>query len=150
MESINITRMDLTSFDIRAWKEGEGSELKKWIGFGFYKTKFVNNNGSTTIYYDKKECEEFDRVLDKKLTEELFNEMCDRFYELIEESENTKTDEDIYGITIKCWPIWTILDALSKYPEWGNGVMLRRLIRVREFTESFSYELSKKVKDGSY
>jgi len=144
---ITITRIGLSPIDVAAWKEGEGEELKRWIGFGFYKTKFIYNESSTIINYDEKECEVFGEVLDEKLTEELFNNICDRFFELIEESKSVNTNNEIYKIMVKCWPMWTIFDELSKYPEYGNDNMIRRLIRVRKETESFSYELSSRIKN---
>ena len=133
-------------FDTKAWYEGESKELEKWFGVGFYNTIFVSNDNIVTIYYDKDECDKFDEAMDKKLTENLFNELCDFFFELIKEAGNIESDEDIFKITVKCWPAFTIFDEISKYPEWATDSMLRRLIRIRTTTETFSYELAGKVK----
>ena len=133
-------------FDTKAWYEGESKELEKWLGVGFYNTIFVSNDNIVTIYYDKAECDKFDEAMDKKLTENLFDELCDIFFELIEEAGNMGSDEDIFKITVRCWPALTIFDEISKYPEWATDSMLRRLIRVRTTTEAFSYELAGKVK----
>ena len=67
-------------FDTKAWYEGESKELEKWFGVGFYNTIFVSNDNIVTIYYDKDECDKFDEAMDKKLTENLFNELCDFFF----------------------------------------------------------------------
>ncbi len=136
-------------FDIKAWYEGESKELEKWLGVGFYNTIFVSNDDIVTIYYDKDECDKFDEAMDKKLTENLFDKLCDIFFELIEEADNIESDEDIFKITVRCWPALTIFDEISKYPEWATDSMLRRLIRVRTTTEAFSYELAGKVKNQS-
>ena len=85
-------------------------------------------------------------MLDEKLTEELFNELCDYFFELIGQADNLNTKEEIFNISVKLWPAYTIFDELSKYPEFGNDSMVRRLIRIRTTTESFSYELESKIK----
>jgi len=131
--------------DIRAWYEGESEELKKRIGFGFYNTIFVSNNGNVTVYYDKEECNKWDEILEKNLTEDLFHELCNEFFALIRESAEIESEIKLFEIMIKSWPAQTIFDEISKYPEYANDNMLIRLVRVRKTTESFSYELSKKL-----
>jgi len=132
-------------FDIRAWYEGESKELEKWIGFGFYNTIFISENSKVTIYYEKEECDKFDKILDEKLTEELFNNLCDNLFEIIGASEDVKSNEEIYNLSVKSWPTLTIFDEVSKYPEYATDPMLLRLIRVRKETEAFPYELSRKA-----
>ena len=132
-------------FDIKAWYEGESKEFERWTGFGFYNTIFVSKNGIVTVYYNKEECDKFENILDEKLNEDFFNNLCDDFFGLIEEAGNIKSDEDVYNISVKCWPALTIFDEISKYPEWATDDILRRLIRVRKTTESFHYELSKRA-----
>lgn len=127
--NIKITRIGFTFDDADAWKKGEGDELKKWIGFGFYKTKFICKNGNVTAVYDNNEVKEFEKVLDDKLTEELFDRMCEEYFKAIEEKN-----------IVKAWPMLTIFDELSKYPEYGNDYMLRRLMRIRESTQSVFYK----------
>jgi len=134
-------------FDTKAWYEGESKELEKWFGVGFYNTIFLSKDSVVTIYYDKEECDKFDEAMDRKLTENLFDKLCDIFFELIREAGSIESDEDIFKITVGCWPTLTIFDEISKYPEWATDSMLRRLIRVRTTTETFSYELAKKVKN---
>jgi len=143
----DCTRIGFTELDIKVWKEGSGDELKKWVGVGMYKTKFIFNNGSVTSYNNLHECEELDKALNTKLTEELFNNMCDKYFELIEKSKNAKTKEDIHKIMIKCWPMWIIFDILDNYPYFGTDNMLRRTMRIRTQTEDFYYKLSKRLNE---
>lgn len=132
---------------LKAWYEGESKELEKWLGFGFFNHIFVSRNGLMTLYYDVEEAKKFDEILEEKLTEELFNELCEHFFELIKKGDDSNTNEEIYKLTVKLWPAYTIFDVLSKYPEFGNEDMIRRLIRIRETTESFAYELESKIND---
>ncbi|MEK6906021.1 MAG: hypothetical protein AABW81_00175 [Nanoarchaeota archaeon] len=140
-----ITRLDYYLIDVMAWYEGESSELKKWLEFGFYNSFFVVENNNLEVYYDLEECEEFDKVLEEKLTEDFFNRLCDYFFELIEQSKNAETKDEIFKIIVKCWPALVIFEEISNYPEYASDSMLRRIIRLRKTTESFSYNLSKKV-----
>jgi len=142
----DISRLGGSFFDIKAWWEGESRELEKKIGFGFYNTIFVVKTNNVTLYYDEEECKEFYKILDEKLTEDFFDELCDNFFKLIEETEFVNSDEKIFEFMVKCWPALVIFEELSNYPEYATDSMLRRLIRVRKNTESFSYELSKKLK----
>lgn len=124
--------------NLESWRIGESDELKKWIGFGFYKSKFTLKNRVLTIEYNDKEIIEFDKALEKYLDEELFDKMCDRFFKLIELSKT----ESNFEIEVKCMPILTIFDEISKYPQWANERMMRRLIRVRQSTHEFIYKLN--------
>lgn len=131
--------------DIKAWYEGESKELEKWIGFGFYNTLFVVDNGNVTVYYDNEECNKWDEVLNEILTEDLFHNLCDDFFELIRQAEQIESELELFKIMVKSWPALSIFDEISKYPEYANSNMLIRLIRVRKTTEAFSYDLSKKL-----
>jgi len=141
----DITRISVCLKDIRAWYLGESDELKKWIGFGFYNTIFVVENNNVVVYYDKEECKEFEKVLDEKLDESLFDSLCDDFFKLINESEKGEGKENLFNISVKCWPALNIFDVISRYPEYATETMLTRLMRVRKTTESFHYELAKKI-----
>lgn len=143
----DCTRIGFTELDVQIWKEGAGDGLKKWLGAGIYKTKFVFHEGSVTSYLNTKECEEFDNALEEELTEELFNRMCERYFELIEKSKNAKTKEEVHKIMVECWPIWIIFDILDNYPECGTDSMLRRVMRIRTQKQDFFYELSKKLNE---
>ncbi|MFH1365685.1 MAG: hypothetical protein ABIH28_03815 [archaeon] len=143
----DCTKIGFTESDIKAWKEGAGDELKRWLGVGMYKTKFIFNEGSVTSYNNLKECEELDKALKQKLTEELFNKMCDKYFELIEDAKIAKTKEDIYKIMVKCWPMWIIFDILDNYPCFGTDNMLRRIMRIRTQTQDFYYNLSKRLNE---
>jgi hypothetical protein len=131
--------------DVKAWHLGESEELKKWLDFGFFNHIFVCKNKWMILYYDIKEGEKFHEALSKKLTEELFNELCDYFFELIERSDKLNLTEELFEIIVKSWPAFTIFDEISKYPELTNESMIRRLIRIRQTTHTFSYEISKKL-----
>lgn len=143
----DCTKIGFTELDIKAWKEGSGDELKKWLGVGMYKTKFIFKAGKVTSYNNLKECEELDKALNKKLTEELFHKMCDKYFELIEESESAKNKEVIYKIMVKCWPIWIIFDILDNFPYFGTNSMLRRAMRIRTQNQDFYYKLSKRLNE---
>jgi len=133
-----VTR-HVSLLDVKAWHEGESKELKKWFGFGFFNHIFVSENGRVTVYYDTEELDKFDEIIREKLTEDLFNELCDYLFELIEKSKNAASDEEIFELYSKMWPAFTIFDELSKHPELGNEYMIRRLIRIRKTTEDFSF-----------
>lgn len=137
-------------FDVKAWHEGESTELKKWIGVGFFNHIFQSEKGLVTLYYDIDEANNFEKVLDKKLTEKFFDKLCHNFFELIDQEECVDTEEKVFNLSVKIWPALTIFDEISKYPEWATHSMLRRLIRVKTSTESFSYKLSAKVDHSKY
>lgn len=139
----NCTRIGFTELDVKAWKQGSGDELKKWLGVGMYKTKFVLKEGKVSSYNNLKECEELDKALNEKLTEELFNEMCEQYFKLIKESEDAKTTDEIHSIMVKCWPIWIVFDILDNYPYFGTDKMIRRALRIRTEHQGFYYKLSK-------
>ena len=144
----DCARIGFTELEVQARKEGSGDELKKWLGVGMYKTKFIFNDGSVTSHNNLKECEKLDKALNQKLTEELFNNMCDKYFELIEESRSAKAKEEIRKIMVKCWPMWIIFDILDNYPDCGTDSMLRRVMRIRTHKQDFFYELSKKLNDS--
>ena len=135
-----ITRIGLSNEYVDNWLKGESDELKKWIGFGFYKTEVKLEQGAVTFIYEEDEIREFEEALSKCLDEDLFDRMCDRFFELVELEGELSNDE----IEIQCMPILTIFDEISKYPEWATEDMLRRLIRIRENYHEFIYKLGKK------
>jgi len=140
----DISRLDCSLFDVRVWYHGEGEELKKALGFGFFETIFLTENGKLTLYYNLEECNSYYQILDEKLDEDFFNELCDDFIELME-FENAKSKQEVFFLLVKLWPALAIFHAVSNYPEYGNDSMLRRLNRIRKTTESFSYELSSRV-----
>ena len=139
-----LTR-ECSLFSIKSWNEGESNELKKWIGFGFFNHIFVSEDGIVTLYYNVEEGDRFHEVLKEKLTEELFHKLCDNFFELLEEFENVKNNDEFYNLSVKCWPALSIFDEISKYPEFATPLMIRRLMRIRKTTESFFYDLEKKL-----
>lgn len=140
----SVTR-ECSLFDIKAWYEGEGGELEKLIGIGFFNHIFLSRDGIVTLYYDVEEADRFDEWLDENFTEEFFNELCDNFWELTEKIYFIESNEAVFELTVKMWPALLFFDEFSKYPEWGNDAMIRRLIRIRASTESASYKLANKV-----
>ena len=139
-------------FDIESWYKGESEELEKWIGMGFYNHLFNSRNNLVVLYYDLEEAKSFEQALDEKLTEELFDNLCDNFYGLIENSNENppNTEKDVFDLSVKIWPALTIFHEISNYPDWATESMLRRLIRIRATTEAFSYQLSKKIDHSKY
>lgn len=140
----------LSLFDVKAWYEGESKEFEKWTGSGFYNTIFNSENGMVEVYYDKEEVDKFEKVLNEKLDEEFFDEICDDFFQLIEDAKEAVEEMEIFDISIRAWPALIIFDEISKYPEWATESMLRRLVRIRNATESFHYDLSKKVDHSKF
>ena len=132
--------------DIRAWHLGESEELKKWLGSGFFNHIFISKKDSVILYYNFKEEEKVLDSIKQKLTSDFFNELCNSFFELIEQSEKTNSHEKLFNITVRCWPAWTIFDYISKFPEIASQDIIRRLIRIRKNTEEFPYRLSDRMK----
>ena len=142
----SVVRHGYSLFDIRAWYEGESSELKKWIGTGFFNHLFVIEKNSVTLYYEFDEGEKIWQILKENLTEEFFDKLCDFYFEQIDNSQKISTNNEIFEIYVKIWPVLTIFDEISKYPEdLANDHILRRLTRIRETTQDFSYKLSNKA-----
>ncbi len=135
--------------DVQAWNEGESTELKKWFGFGLFNHLFISEKRMVRLYYNYEEGEEFWNLLENNLTEELFNQLCDHLFDLIEQSKLTDSKDKLFKIAVQCWPVWAVFAELSNYPELATELMMRRLLRVRRSTESFSYELSKRMEDKS-
>ncbi|MBI4116123.1 hypothetical protein HY449_00080 [Candidatus Pacearchaeota archaeon] len=142
----DVTRQS-TFIGLRAWHEGESKELEKWIGFGFFNHIFLFKNGMLTLFYDVEEGDKFHEVLKEKLKEDFFDRLCEHFFEFVKKGKTANSNSEIYEILVRLWPAFTIFDELSKYPEIGNGYMIRRLIRLREHTESFSYELENRINE---
>jgi len=140
-----LSRIGFSSLDVKAWYEGESSELMKVLGCGFFNTIFLVEKDNVCAYYEAEEVKNFDKALDELLTEDFFNNICDDFFELIRLSKETFSHEGIFEIIVKCWPALTIFHEISNYPEYANKSMLRRLFKIRKSTESFIYELSHKL-----
>ena len=91
-------------FDVRAQHEGESIEIKKWIGVGFFNHLFQSEKGLVTLYYNMDEANNFEKALDKKLTEEFFDKLCHNFFELIDQEKDADTDEKVFNLLVKIWP----------------------------------------------
>lgn len=135
-----------SSFDLKAWHEGESQELRKKIGFGFDSHIFVCKSNVITIYYSLEEAEKFEAWMEENFTEIFFNELCDEFVDLVDKIPEVNSNEEVFKLSVKMWPALLFFDELSKYPEWGNDSMIRRLMRLRTSTEASHYELSQKAK----
>jgi len=145
--SENITRLSYNFLNVYAWYKGESEELKKWLGFGFEKTMFVSKDENITIHYEAKECRQWWDTITEKLTEELFDEICDNYLDLIKQVDNLQTNQEILDFLIKCTPAWAIFDEVSKYPEdLATPSMIMRLTRIRQTTEALPYQLAKRIK----
>ena len=132
-EYIKSTIRMMSLPEIKEWYEGESGGLKKLIGFGFENHLFISENGVVTLYYDNDEGEKFHDVLKEKLTEEFFDEICDKFVEAMEE-----------GSLINAWPMLTVFDEIDNYPELATPEILRRLMRIRSSFHEFFYNLEGK------
>ena len=97
-----------------------GGTQRQALELALHLQKMGHNVKVYTVYYDKEECDKFDEAMDRKLTENLFDKLCDIFFELIREAGSIESDEDIFKITVGCWPTLTIFDEISKYPEWAQ------------------------------
>jgi hypothetical protein len=129
--------------NVKEWHTGDSVELEKWIGLGLNQL-FVSENGKVTLYYDSGEGNRFHEVLEKRLTPELFDELCRTFFELIDELNEATLEEKIGEIIVKCWPMMTIFHEISLYPDFVSPEDLERLVRLRQNTESFFYDIEKK------
>jgi len=140
-----VTR-NASLFDVNAWYEGESRELEKYIGVGFFNHLFVSKENRVTLYYDIEEGDKFWEIIEEILTDDFFNDLCDGFFSIIE-NPSPDNDKEIYDLIVKIRPALAIFDEISKYPEYlATPEILRRLMRVRISTESFSYDIAKKVK----
>lgn len=121
---------------IEEWKIGEGDNLKKILGVGFYKTIFIKKGDWIEFYYENEEVKAFEKALSELIGEEEFNYLCDQFMKLIDEQE----------ILIReLVPYLTIFNEFEEYPEYMEGSMSRRLMRVRSSTEDKLYKLIKEL-----
>ncbi|MBI5803597.1 hypothetical protein HY448_02835 [Candidatus Pacearchaeota archaeon] len=134
---------------VKGWYKGDLDELMRWVGFSFSNTIYESKDGWVAVYYDEDEDngDKFHEILQKKLTGDMFNEVCDYFFEMINKSQNVSSDEEILDIFTKLHPVYTIFDEISRYPKIATDDMMRRIIRVRKTTESFAHNLDRKVKD---
>jgi len=87
------------------------------------------------FYYNQEEVEKFETALETLIGEEKFNDLCDRFMELID-----KSDIRIRELV----PYLTIFNEFDEYPSYMEGGMERRLMRVRESTQGKIYDLIKR------
>lgn len=137
----DITRIGFNFCNVKIWFFGESLELKKVIGFGFNNTIFHSKNGTVTAYYDEEESKKFYDILDKVLNENFFNLLG---------FINYKNNDKIFNFLIKIWPSLVIFHEIFNYPEYANNDMLRRLFKLRKFTESFFYEFFKKIEEKNF
>lgn len=121
---------------IQEWHIGESQNLRFMLDIGFHNTIFISKNGTVEFYYSQKEIEKFEEALEKYLDEETFHGICNEFIRKINEQ-----DVKIRNIV----PHLTIFNEIDEYPEWieekYRDDCLRRLLRVRQSTESILYKL---------
>ena len=124
-----VTRIGLTDKDVIAWSLGE-EEL------GLKNSFFICENGVVTQYCDGEEGEKFHEFI-KNLKEEEFDEVCENFFEAIENKNLAKMHVAL-----------AIFDEIDNY-SLDNEYINKRLKRVRESTQEEAYKLgeSNGVKD---
>jgi len=125
-----VTRIGETLNNVLAWSKGEEK-------LGLKNSLFICENGVVTQYCDGKEGEKFYEFI-KNLTEEEFDNICDDFFEAIENKDLTKMHIAL-----------AVFDEIDNNPEIANLNILKRLKRVRESSERKPYELGESdgVKD---
>ena len=116
-----VTRIGLTDKDVIAWSLGE-KEL------GLKNSFFICENGVVTQYCDKEEGEKCHEFI-KNLKEEEFDEVCENFFEAIENKNLAKMHVAL-----------AIFDEIDNY-SLGNEYINKRLKRVRESTQEEAYKL---------
>ncbi|MEK6757613.1 MAG: hypothetical protein AABX88_00650 [Nanoarchaeota archaeon] len=144
-----LTRINKSLTSIKIWYAGESKELKKIMGIGMYNTIFISLNNNVTFYYDSEEAEKFHNALKKTITDEFFNELCDRFFILISEIQKIKNKKEMFEALSKYFSILSIFDEISKYPEIASDYVIRRLFRVRKNTESQFYNFIKSLESSN-
>ena len=105
-----------------AWAEAEAS-------LGLKNSFFLIENGMVTQYVDSDEAEKFHEFV-KTMPEEVFNLMCEDFFEAIKKEDK-----------VEMFKALTIFDEMDNY-SLGTPSMKRRLMRVRESTHEISYTMS--------
>jgi len=130
----------------KAWYKGESVYLKQILGVGFQDTLFICEDNIVSFYYNPKEIKAFESALEELVGEEEFDDLCDNFIRLCNSIPNMKTDEEKLELFSKMIPALTIFNEFDEYPEYMESFgMQKRLLRVREATQSKSYELLKDV-----
>ena len=140
----DCTRM-MSLWDVRMWHEGQTKELKKLIGVGMDNSLFVSEKGTVIIYYNEPEGLLVFNKIKELLTDEFFDNICDNFYELVEEIDSTTNIADIFRLGTMMIPALIVFDEIDNCSEIATPYIKRRLKRIRESTHEKSYDLSKKV-----
>lgn len=140
----SVTRI-VSKKELEAWKYGDNSGLKKWLGVGFENHKFERGSNGVTLYYDEDEGEIFHEVLTQKLTDDFFDNLIGEYYVILETMENTDDQEQLFKLVCKLWPILTIFDEMDNF-QLGNESIKRRLLKVREKTHFKVYDLMGKLR----
>ncbi len=122
------TRMGLGKSEVVSWAEGEKR-------FGLNKSLFICQEGIVTQYVDCNEAEAFHEFV-KNLSEEEFNKICEKFFDAINKKDMKKMHEGL-----------AIFDEMDNY-SLGTSSMKIRLLRIRNSTESKSYEFGKGGKES--
>jgi len=147
---IYVTERPGTVLDTQAWSKGESHYLQRLIGTGFYKTLYICNDGMVKFYYDENEVKQFEKMLEE-VDEDFFNMICTDFMILCDKVPDmieNATGEEKLQLFSEMIPALTIFYEFDNYPDYMNDSMKRRLMRVRENSESKPYELLNDVKLG--
>lgn len=140
----SVTRI-VSKRELEAWKYGDDTGLKKWLGIGFESHKFEQGSDGVTLYYDEDEGAMFHKVLKQKLTDDFFDNLVGEYYTILEKMENTDAQEQLFELACNLWPILTIFDEMDNF-QLGNESIKRRLLKVREKTHFKVYDLMGKLK----
>lgn len=148
MNYIYATQREGGLLDIKAWYKGESDYLKELIGAGFYHTIYLCEDGIVKFYCREDEIKEFEKALEQ-VDEKEFNNICDDFLILCGKIPDCRTDEEKLELFAQMIPALTIFFEFDEYPEYMDDFStFKRLLRVREATESKSYELLYGVGDN--
>ena len=120
----SVTRLGINSESAMAWAKGESR-----IGLiGLKNSLFICINGNMTQYINSIEGEMFHEYV-KNLTDEIFNEICEGFFEAV---DNKDLETMHIGLAI--------FNELDEY-NLGSEHIKKRLLRIRESTEKAAYDI---------
>lgn len=114
------TRLGESSENVKSWAEGESK-------LGLNNSLFICEQGNVTQYVDSEEGEAFNNMV-SQLTKDEFNNICDEFFQAIEDKDLAKMHKGL-----------AIFNEMDNY-NFGDETMKRRLLRLRKSTESESYK----------
>ena len=115
-----VTRLGESDKSVMCWAKGEAS-------MGLQNSLFVCAKGAVTQYFDTEEGEKFYEYV-KNMSNENFNKICEEFFDAIENRDLEKMHKAL-----------AVFNEMDEYG-LGSSYQKRRLLRIRETTESKAYE----------